>query len=131
VERLVLAVLLTKTIVEMNFLSPLSKDTRQKKEKKEETFAKEKPKISLATVKKLLKPLKVDVGVSECRWVNQYMESEVRSACLPMSLLGNDLMSEIQRIFGVEGAEAFLAKVRAAFQQSAPKNPPLMNAQPS
>lgn len=115
----------------MNYLSPLSKDTRQKKEKKEETFQKEKPKISLATVKKILKPLKIEVGSSECHWVNQYMESEVRSACLPMSLLGADLLSELPKIFGGEGAEAFLAKLRTAFQQSAPKTPPSVVSQAS
>lgn len=107
----------------MNYGSPLSKDTRQVKKKDDqlEKFKSDKPKISIATTKKVLKPLKVEVGQSECRWLNQYVESEVRGRCLPLSFLSNDLLAELEKTYGAEGSKDFLETLRTAFQLNSPK----------
>ena len=108
--------------------SPLSKDTRivKKKDEEPEKFKQDKLKISLATTKKILKPLKVEVGLSECRWLNQYVESEVRGRCLPLSFLSNEILAELETTFGAEEAKKFLETLRTAFQLHSPKClPPL------
>ena len=107
----------------MNYGSPLSKDTRQVKKKDDqlEKFKPEKSKISVATTKKVLKPLKVEVGQSECRWLNQYVENEVRGRCLPLSLMSNDFLAELEKTFGEEGSKGFLETLRTAFQLNSPK----------
>ena len=106
----------------MNYGSPLSKDTRQpKKEKELEKFKPEKPKISIATTKKVLKPLKLEVGQAECRWLNQYVENWVRSSCLPYGLYSNDFLSELEMTFGKQGALGWLEKLRKDFVETSPK----------
>ena len=108
----------------MNYSSPLSKDTRQSKKPKEEEvekFKSEKPKISIATTKKVLKPLKLEVGQSECRWLNQYVENWVRGSCLPLALLSNDFLAELEKTFGVEGSKDYLDKLRKDFVATSPK----------
>lgn len=107
-------------ILEMNHGSPLSKDQRYKKPAEEEKFKPEKPKISLATAKKILKPLKIEVGQSECLWVNRWVENEVRGRCLPPSLLSNDFLAEVGKIFA-EGGDEFLGRLRADFVLNSPK----------
>lgn len=94
-----------------------------KKPKEEELkkFPKEKPKISVATAKKVFKPLKREVGQSECLWLNQYVENAVRSSSLPMSLLSNEFLAEAVRWFGEEGGKAFLERLREDFLKTAPK----------
>ena len=107
----------------MNFGSPLSKDHKLKKGKKEEEekkFAKEKFKISIATTKKVLKE-KV-VGHSQMVWLNNYMENKVRGECLPASFLSNDLPAELIGTYGEEGADKFKEAVRAAYVIHCPKD---------
>jgi hypothetical protein len=111
----------------MNFVSPLSKDTRGKKEAPTEK-KKERPKMSLATTKKILKPLKMEVGQSECRWMNSWVENEIRGACLPLALLGNDFLAELEKTFGSEGSQTFLERLRKEFLQAAPRTLPLEKA---
>jgi hypothetical protein len=107
----------------MNHGSPLSKDQRQKKtDPKEEKFAKEKFKISVATTKKILKER--IVGHSQMVWLNQYMDNKIRGECLPLSFLSNDLPSELARSYGEEGAEKFKESVRAAYLATCPKTNP-------
>jgi len=105
----------------MNFGSPLSKDHKLKKGKKEmeEKFAKEKFKISVATTKKVLKE-KI-VGHSQMVWLNNYMENKVRGECLPASFLSNDLPAELIGTYGEEGAEKFKEAIRAAYILNCPK----------
>jgi hypothetical protein len=101
----------------MNTGSPLAKDHRLKKEPTSEKIKKEKPKISLATAKKILKPSKRIIGTAETIWLNNFVENTVRGECLPLNLLSNDLLSEIIRTFGAgEGAEKFTAKILKAFE---------------
>ena len=113
----------------MNYGSPLSKDYRKpKKEEELKKFPKEKLKISVATAKKILKPLKVEVGLAETNWVNSYVENAVRSRCLPLSLLSNDFPAEVQRTFG-ENAKDFLETMLRDFQLNCPKNVPALDKQ--
>jgi len=101
----------------MNTGSPLAKDHKVKKEPTSEKIKKEKPRISLAIAKKLLKPSKRIIGTAETNWLNDYMENTVRGECLPKNLLSNDLLSEIIRTFGAgEGADNFTAKILKAFE---------------
>ena len=105
----------------MNHGSPLSKDQRIKKPTDElEKFKPEKPKLSVAVVKKILKPLKVEVGAFEAGWVNRWVENEVQGKCLPRSLLSNDFLAEVGKTFG-DKAEEFLGRLRSDFQVIAPK----------
>ena len=108
--------------VGMNFGSPLSKDHKLKKSKKEEEekkFAKEKFKISVATTKKILK--EKTVGHSQMVWLNNYMENKVRGECLPASFLSNDLPAELIGTYGEDGAEKFKVAIRAAYLAHCPK----------
>jgi hypothetical protein len=101
----------------MNTGSPLSKDHKIKKEATSEKIKKEKPKISLATAKKLLKPSKRIIGTAETIWLNDYIENTVRGECLPKNLLSNDILSEIIKSFGAgKGADDFTAKILKAFE---------------
>jgi hypothetical protein len=108
----------------MNHGSPLSKDQRIQKPKEEE-WKQEKPKISVATAKKILKPLKVEVGQFECRWVNRWVENEVQGKCLPKALFSNDFLAEVNKTFGAE-ADGFLCRLRTDFQATAPKTVPAL-----
>ena len=111
----------------MNYGSPFSKDHKKpKKEEELEKFKPEKLKISIATAKKILKPLKVEVGLAETKWINQYVENVVRSRCLPLSLLSNDFPAEVQRTFG-EDAKGFLETMLRDFQLNSPKNVPALD----
>ncbi len=111
----------------MNYGSPFSKDHKKpKKEDELKKFPKEKLKISVATTKKVLKPLKVEVGLAEATWLNYYVENVVRSRCLPLSLLSNDFQAEVQRTFG-EDAKGFLETILRDFQASCPKNVPALD----
>jgi hypothetical protein len=101
----------------MNTGSPLAKDHKVKKEPTSEKIKKEKPKISLATAKKLLKPSKRIIGTAETKWLNDYVENIVRGECLPLNLLSNDIFSETLKTFGAgEGAEKFTARILKAFE---------------
>jgi hypothetical protein len=85
-----------------------------------EGFPKEKPNISVATAKKILKAAKRPVGTAEAVWLNYYIENRVRGECLPRAFLSNDLPSEIVKAYGAEGAEKFLGEVLAAFAKVTP-----------
>jgi len=101
----------------MNTGSPLAKDHKVKKEATSEKIKKEKPKISLSTAKKILKPSKRIIGTAETLWLNGYIENTVRGECLPLNLLSNDILSEIIRTFGAgEGADKFTARILKAFE---------------
>lgn len=110
----------------MNYGSPFSKDHKKSKTDELEKFKPEKLKISIATAKKILKPLKIEIGLSETKWVNQYVENVVRSRCLPLSLLSNDFPAEVQRTFG-EGAKDFLETMLRDFQLNSPKGVPALD----
>ena len=110
----------------LNYGSPFTKDHKKVKNEELEKFKPEKLKISIATAKKILKPLKLDVGLAEAKWVNQYVENEVRARCLPLSFLSNDFPAEVQRTFG-EGAVGFLEKMLRDFQLNSPKNVPSLD----
>ena len=111
----------------LNYGSPFSKDHKKgKKDDELEKFKPEKLKISVATAKKILKPLKIDVGLAEAKWVNQYVENAVRARCLPLALLSNDFPAEVQRTFGEQAAD-FLETMLRDFQLTSPKNVPALD----
>jgi hypothetical protein len=95
----------------MNFGSPLRKD--QKEIKIKEVIPKQKFPISLGTTKKVLNDK--NLGTSDMIWLNNYIENKVQGECLPKSLFTNNLPSEIISIYGHQGSEEFLTKVRSAF----------------
>jgi hypothetical protein len=84
----------------MNYGSPLSKDYRLKKVAEEKPPKKDKPKISLATTKKVLKGVNYPIGITEMFWLNNYIQNRVMGECLPKSFLSNDLLNELQRTYG-------------------------------
>ena len=103
----------------MNTASPLSKDQRKKKDAGEKTDKpKPKPKISLATAKKILKPSKRIIGEAETYWLNNYIENRVRGECLPLNLWSNDIVSEIHKTFG--GSSSFIDSVLRDFESQMP-----------
>lgn len=113
----------------MNFGSPLSKDQRIKKPNEEEKLKKaERPKLSVATAKKILKPLKIEVGHSEADWINRWVENEVQGNCLPKSLLSNDFLAEVGKTFG-DKKDEFLDRLRKDFLATAPKAVPKIEKQ--
>lgn len=101
--------------LQMNYGSPLSKDHRAKKDEYDPLPKKEKPKLSLGTAKKLLKTSNHPIGINEMIWLNSYMLNKVQGECLPKTFLSNDLPTEIYRVYGKDGAEAFQKKIIADF----------------
>jgi hypothetical protein len=95
------------------YSSPLTKD--QKPKKPMEGIPKEKFKISLATTRKVLKIKGVSLGESDMKWLNGYMENKVRGECLPLSFWSNDLLSELPKCLGSEGATKFIDAIKTAF----------------
>jgi len=102
----------------MNTGSPLTKDQRTKKPT-EEKIVKTKPKISLATTKKILKASKREIGTAEAFWLNNYIDNKVRGECLPLSLYSNDLPAELIKTYG-SNAQVFIDKLLLDFQSQMP-----------
>jgi hypothetical protein len=97
----------------MNTGSPLTKDQKGKKIT-EEKIIKAKPKISLATTKKILKASKREIGTAEAFWLNTYIDNKVRGECLPLSLYSNDLPAELIKTYG-SNAQVFIDKILLDF----------------
>ena len=102
----------------MNTVSPLSKDQRAKTSKESKPII-AKPKISLATAKKVLKASKREIGSAETFWLNTYIENRVRGECLPLNLYSNDIVSEIARTFG-DKAGTFTENINLDFNRQMP-----------